>query len=121
MDYGREGPPNPLTNTKFLVRMISEGWEAMVAALVMVFGLAAGHGPDVNHCIAIACSFGCISSTTASLAACSVFLLKLRKTVCCVRASRLRLSRLPSLPQRGHYPRLRLPDGVVGAFDEEGV
>ena len=26
-----EGPPNPLTNTKFLVRMISEGWEAMVA------------------------------------------------------------------------------------------
>ncbi|CAE7251684.1 unnamed protein product [Symbiodinium sp. CCMP2592] len=55
----------------FLLRMIDESWDAFVAALVMVFGLAAGHGQDDYHCIAISCSSGGISYTSASLAACS--------------------------------------------------
>ncbi|CAE7719762.1 unnamed protein product [Symbiodinium sp. CCMP2592] len=72
-DYGPEGPPNPLTNPKFFCRMVTEGWDAIVAAVVLVFGLAAGHGPDVYHCVAISCSAGCHRSLSAAMVIAFVF------------------------------------------------
>ncbi|CAE7225195.1 unnamed protein product [Symbiodinium sp. CCMP2592] len=66
-DYGPERPPNPLTNPNFFIRMVEEGWDAIVAAVVLVFGLAAGHGPDVYHCVAISCSAGCHRSLSAAM------------------------------------------------------